>query len=428
MLKLYIASALIEIYSCTISLSRTSSIHIDSENMNINPVNNPLQRLHEISRTTKDIFSEDLRALCFRKTHLKGNKRLTFSPLKACITAILTVVGCAFALYVYNRATNQREETVSGSEWWMDRTAKEFRLKTVFMVDTRAPDKSTDYWTQGAAVGAQYCKRYDCTFKYLIATKCGETACVGHKNMPVPMPWMKVKGILHELDSMEYGELALYIDSDFVMNSSTSIQYLIESELEDFPVWNWHRKKMTISFGQDGRGVFGQNGKAIALCVDMGSHWTGYHEDTYIIPINTGIILFIKTKEVESLLNEWWKSMQIPSSLDRRWPELHNKTRNHAMAWPWEQDRLSHIVNTGLFADNILIFNGTWGLSNIGYHGTYDKGYYSRMMRKFIISQCQLEGKCLDDSVEAYGKENNMSSEFYSSVDLWASKVERVSF
>ena len=421
--------------------------------MNNNPGDNLLQRLYEIGRTTKDVLSEDFRALCFRKTHLKGNKRLKFSPLKACITAILTVVGCVFALYVYNTATSNeeaptiinqqaptnedqstmiiqraREEFASGSEWWMDRTAKEFRLKTVFMVDTRAPDKSSDYWTQGAALGAQYCKRHDCTFKYLIATKCDETACVGHKNMPVPMPWIKVKGILHELDAMEYGELALYIDSDFVMNSSTSIQQLIESELEDFPVWNWHRKKMTISLGQDGRGVFGQNGKAIALCVDMGSHWTGYHEDTYIIPINTGIILFIKTKEVESLLNEWWKSMQIPSSLDRRWPELHNKTRNHAMAWPWEQDRLSHIVNTGLFADNILIFNGTWGLSNIGYHGTYDKGVHSRMMQEFIISQCQLEGKCLDDSVEGYGKAKEMSSEFYSSVDRWASKVERVSF
>ena len=222
-----------------------------------------------------------------------------------------------------------------------DQFPKEFRLKTAFIVDNRVPNNVTKYWTQPAALGARYCEKHHCTFKYILP-KCqrveikkdnkGKATCPGYKNISAPPAWMKVKGILHVLNELEYGEVALYIDSDVALKPETSVQQFIDRDLLDYP-----------HFGQNGKGVFGQNGKAIALQHDWRSWWTGYHKKTYIVPINTGMILFMKTRLSEVVLQEWWKSIQLNSSLDRRWPELKNETKNHAMSWPWEQDRMSRM-------------------------------------------------------------------------------------
>ncbi len=56
------------------------------------------------------------------------------------------------------------------------------------------------------------------------------------------------------LDTMEYGELALYIDSDWALNSSESIQDFIDSELFNAPMGN-----------RTDDGVFGRGGKAFAV-------------------------------------------------------------------------------------------------------------------------------------------------------------------
>ena len=167
---------------------------------------------------------------------------------------------------------------------------------------------------------------------------------------------MKVKGILHILFSMmRDGDIALYIDTDVLMNHSHSINDFITNDLNG-------TFKSIDSF------------RGIAVCWDYASFWTSYARNIYSFPINTGTLLFRKSKTVEVLMQKWWESAGIPSKMDKdkssmnlvdernengnnesQWNH-HQKPLNHALQWPFEQDRLSWIVDTKLFEDDIVLF------------------------------------------------------------------------
>ena len=210
----------------------------------------------------------------------------------------------------------------------------------IFMVDTRPPTNISEYHTIVASLSNYYCFKHNCQFIYYHA-KCDNAHCYGYENISVPAAWMKIKGILQILDTkMKDGDLAMYIDTDVLLNHSTNLQDFIANDLNN-----------SLIDGQP----------KIALCWDSGSYWTYYSENIYKYPINTGTILFYKTQTVVVLMNKWWESIVYPSKMDLN-PELINdddndtKWTNHALNWPFEQDRLSHIVETQLFVNDIVLF------------------------------------------------------------------------
>lgn len=223
------------------------------------------------------------------------------------------------------------------------------RKTYVFMVDTRAPTNHTQTHTMAAAIANHYSARYHYHFLYFIAN-CPHhdtfydddphepLPCKGHRGINVPTPWMKVKGILEMLSMMDDDDRALYIDTDVLMNHSHSIDDFIQNDL-----------------------INGSTLRGIAVCWDYASFWTSYALNVYRFPINSGIILFRKTKSVQVLMDKWWESVAVPSKMDRNPMDIvdeRNESRwnNHALQWPFEQDRLSWIVDTQLFHEDIVLF------------------------------------------------------------------------
>eukprot|EP01083_Nonionella_stella_P140239 429543_1 len=249
----------------------------------------------------------------------------------------------------------------------------------VLMVDTRSPDNHTKSHTITASIANYYCALHHCEFIYYVI-KCSmakQMLCFGYRNISVPVQWMKVKGILHMLHTkMNYGDLALYVDTDFVFNHNTSLSDFISKDIN----------------------INDQTFDQLALCWDYASYWSRISRKTYKYPINSGIILFYKTISVELIMQKWWQSVQIPSTLDKV-PKVHPKTGektfvNHAFDWPYEQDRLSYLVSTGLFKDDVVLFKETYvDKLSIGWHLAMIKGpkilFVVNASKMTFIPQCK---------------------------------------
>ena len=288
----------------------------------------------------------------------------------------------------------------------------------VFTVDTRPPTNITNYWTQAAALGAYYCEKNECDFLYYTA-KCDgnnrQRPCRGYKDIEVPSPWIKIKGILAMLDRMPYGDLAMYMDSDWRLNPNVSIEHFIEHDLHSLP---------DDVYGS--KGVFSLSDKVLAVCwenfnVHTSSPWERTANGSYKYPINSGLILFYKTSLVELFMQKWWESVQVPSALDLR------GGHNMAFQWPWEQDRISWMLSTGLFLDDVIYFKDSiQEHPSIGKHTSWGglKGdMKARLFLKALHGDggwkliCKDHGQCTHDSPD---------STVYAFIRRWAHKVQTV--
>ena len=94
------------------------------------------------------------------------------------------------------------------------------------------------------------------------------------------------------------------------------------------------------------------------LCNDAHSYWTAQCKlaNYTAACVNTGVIMFLKTRWTESLLQQWWAARSISrdwlTGYERHRREQHQRGRrvdrkvSSATDWPWEQDVLTDLLNS----------------------------------------------------------------------------------
>jgi len=197
--------------------------------------------------------------------------------------------------------------------------------------DTRPLEKSTlEYYN--AVLLSYYAYLHGYTFiRFDPAGFCDEKKkkeCKGHEGTEVHPIWTKVAAMQMAMKYAREGDLIFFIDSDATMDV-TALH--LPAHLAAPSIGDWINKP----------------DKSILVPCDCYSFWTQVAHNVYGLPVNTGLLGLKARPRTLHILDVWWKSMEIVTPLQEWWNHDFRKQ------WPYEQERLTWMINTGDYVDDI---------------------------------------------------------------------------